>query len=123
MKHLSEMELVDRINQKDKEAFDDLFELYWAALVFLAEQLIGEKDSEMLANNVFIEIRKSEKQFVDYRELELHLYNLAIDTIINHANNQPFGIGSAIKIQKEAKYQALYAESLRKKLLAQNRSK
>ena len=123
MKHLSETELVDGINHKDQQAFDHLFDLYWAALVFMAEKLIGEKDSEMLANNVFIEIRKSEKQFVDYRELELHLYNLAIDTIINHANNQPFGIGSAIKIQKEAKYQALYAESLRKKLLAQNRSK
>ena len=101
---MTDRELLDRLRQGDRDAFDAIFRAHYPALVGAAEAIVGERAvAEEAAQDVMVELwRRRETVAVD-DSLRAYLFRSARNRALNHLRHErvkvrtaPFAAGESV---------------------------
>lgn len=117
-------ELISKVNNKDAEAYKQLYERYYAALCSYVSQLLDVKEEvEDLVQEVFVAIYEGNHHFGDVRELTNYLYKACYNNCLSYVreNRLHNDILSKLaeRIDEEENNDALYAITIREELIRQ----
>ena len=93
---MTDRELLDRLHQGDRDAFDAVFRAHYATLVGVAERIVGERAvAEELAQDVMLELwRRHETLHVD-ESLRAYLVRAARNRALNHLRHERMVVRTA----------------------------
>ena len=81
---MSKDSFLDRINNKDRGAFHELFEKYYRPLVMFALRYVDcQEDAEDVVQDLFVAIWEREEKFLSEKSLYVFLYNSVRNTCLN----------------------------------------
>jgi RNA polymerase sigma-70 factor, ECF subfamily len=117
-------DLIAKVNDKKAEAYEYLYQRYYAALCSYVSQLLKEgEEVEDLVQEVFVSIYEGEHRFEDVRELTNYLYkacyNNCLSYIRNHKVHDAALLAMAAKDEEEADEETVYALTIREELIRQ----
>jgi RNA polymerase sigma-70 factor (ECF subfamily) len=117
-------ELISKVNNKDAEAYKQLYERYYAALCSYVSQLLDAKvEVEDLVQEVFVAIYEGNHYFADVRELTNYLYKACYNNCLAYVRENKIhnDILSKLaeKMNEEDNDEALYAMTIREELIRQ----
>ena len=86
---MEEKEYIRRFKAGDRQAFNALFEMYWAKLVSYSALIAGEQTSKDIVQNVFVKVWVSRDSIHDCDTLSPYLmravYNASLNVLRNKA--------------------------------------
>ncbi len=93
---MTDRELLDRLRQGDRDAFDAAFRAHYATLVGVAERIAGERAvAEELAQDVMLELwRRHETLSID-ESLRAYLVRAARNRALNHVRHERMKVRTA----------------------------
>jgi RNA polymerase sigma-70 factor (ECF subfamily) len=93
---VTDRELLDRLRQGDRDAFDAAFRAHYATLVGVAERIAGERAvAEELAQDVMLELwRRHETLSID-ESLRAYLVRAARNRALNHVRHERMKVRTA----------------------------
>lgn len=75
---------IERINQKQRGAFHELFGKFYRSLVMYAMKYVGEQgEAEDIVQDLFVAIWEKQEKFLSYHSFRVFLYNSVRNTCIN----------------------------------------
>ncbi|MGF1637108.1 MAG: RNA polymerase sigma-70 factor [Cyclobacteriaceae bacterium] len=97
---VEELSLANRIKNDDKEAFDDLYERYWSALMAFCYKLTqSESVSQEIVQDLFVELWINRSRLEIKKSLRSYLFNALKYKVLDH-------------IKKSSKKEAYISEML-----------
>jgi RNA polymerase sigma-70 factor (ECF subfamily) len=102
--YVTDRELLDRLRQGDRDAFDTIFRAHYPSVVAMAERIAGERAvAEELGQDVMLELwRRRESVSVD-ESLRAYLVRAARNRALNHLRHErmkvrtaPFAAGETV---------------------------
>jgi RNA polymerase sigma-70 factor (ECF subfamily) len=104
---VTDRELLDRLRQGDRDAFDAVFRAHYPTLVGVAERIVGERAvGEEVAQDVMLELwRRHETISVD-ESLRAYLVRAARNRALNHLRHERMKIRTAPRAAGETVTQA-----------------
>lgn len=105
--NVTDRELLDRLRQGDRDAFDAVFRAHYPTLVGVAERIVGERAvGEEVAQDVMLELwRRHETISVD-ESLRAYLVRAARNRALNHLRHERMKIRTAPRAAGETVTQA-----------------
>lgn len=100
---MTDRELLDRLAQGDRDAFDAIFRAHYAAVVGVAERIAGERAvAEEVGQDVMLELwRRRESLSVD-ESLRAYLVRAARNRALNHLRHERMKVRTAPHAAGEA---------------------
>lgn len=84
MKEDKEILFIERINQKQRGAFHELFGEFYQSLVMFAMKYIDkQEEAEDIVQDLFISIWEKQEKFLSYASFRVFLYNSVRNTCLN----------------------------------------
>jgi len=81
---LSDLELTERLNRRDKDAFKEIYQRYWALLFQHARKMLrDDRQAEDLVQDVFMMILGKEGMLKLNSTLSAYLYSITRNRVIN----------------------------------------
>lgn len=75
---------IERINQKQREAYYDLFREFYQSLVMFAMRYIGvQSEAEDIVQDLFVAVYEKQEKFLSYNSFRMFLYNSVRNTCLN----------------------------------------
>lgn len=75
---------IERINQKQREAYYDLFREFYQSLVMFAMRYIGvQSEAEDIVQDLFVAVYEKQEKFLSYNSFRVFLYNSVRNTCLN----------------------------------------
>lgn len=85
----SEELFIDRINQKQKSAYHELFRRYYRALVMFAMKYVGSQgEAEDMVQDLFVAVWERQEKFLSYHSFRVFLYTSIRNTCLNRIKHQ-----------------------------------
>ncbi|HEX6042773.1 RNA polymerase sigma-70 factor [Longimicrobium sp.] len=93
---MTDRELLDRLRQGDREAFDAAFRAHYATLVGVAERIAGERAvAEELAQDVMLELWRRHETLVIDESLRAYLVRAVRNRALNHVRHERMKVRTA----------------------------
>lgn len=100
---MTDRELLDRLRQGDRAAFDAAFRAHYATLVGVAERIAGERAvAEELAQDVMLELWRRHDSLVVDESLRAYLVRAARNRALNHVRHERMKVRTAPRAAGEA---------------------
>jgi RNA polymerase sigma-70 factor (ECF subfamily) len=93
---VTDRELLDRLRQGDRDAFDAVFRAHYATLVGVAERIVGERAvAEELGQDVMLELWRRHETLVVDESLRAYLVRAARNRALNHLRHERMKVRTA----------------------------
>jgi RNA polymerase sigma-70 factor, ECF subfamily len=93
---VTDRELLDRLRQGDRDAFDAVFRAHYPALVGVAERISGERAvAEELAQDVMLELWRRRESLAVSESLRAYLVRAARNRALNHLRHERMKVRTA----------------------------
>jgi RNA polymerase sigma-70 factor (ECF subfamily) len=93
---VTDRELLDRLRQGDRDAFDTVFRAHYATLVGVAERIVGERAvAEELGQDVMLELWRRHETLVVDESLRAYLVRAARNRALNHLRHERMVVRTA----------------------------
>lgn len=93
---MTDRELLDRLRQGDRDAFDAAFRAHYATLVGVAERIAGERAvAEELAQDVMLELWRRHETLAIDESLRAYLVRAARNRALNHVRHERMKVRTA----------------------------
>lgn len=93
---MTDRELLDRLRQGDRDAFDAAFRAHYATLVGVAERIAGERAvAEELAQDVMLELWRRHQTLSIDESLRAYLVRAARNRALNHVRHERMVVRTA----------------------------
>ncbi len=112
--------LLQVVNEKDKYAWQILFDHYYQSLCSYVMKFVTDKDaSEDIVQNVFIGLWKSSQQFDDAKNLTYFLYKSCYNRALNHIRDQKVKDNKIEHIEDNKSFdrEEVYEETLKEEVV------
>ena len=113
---------ISGLNNKEKGAWKVLFEHYYSALCNYVQHLLGdEENAKDIVQEVFLNIWKSSRQFINERELTRYLYRACYNNTLIFLRNHNIHNHILEKLSSEqpSSTDEIYAVTVREEVLRQ----
>ncbi len=84
----SEDLFIERINQKQRSAWHELFRRYYQALVMFAMKYVDKPEAEDIVQELFVSLWEKKENFLSYPSFCVFLYNSVRNTCLNRIKHQ-----------------------------------
>lgn len=86
---ISEESLIERINQKQRGAYHELFREFYQSLVMFAMRYVGEQgEAEDIVQDLFVAVWEKNEKFLSYVSFRAFLYNSVRNTCLNRIKHR-----------------------------------
>jgi RNA polymerase sigma-70 factor (ECF subfamily) len=93
---VTDRELLDRLRQGDRDAFDAAFRAHYPTLVGVAERIVGERAvAEELGQDVMLELWRRHETLVVDESLRAYLVRAARNRALNHLRHERMVVRTA----------------------------
>jgi RNA polymerase sigma-70 factor (ECF subfamily) len=104
---VTDRDLLDRLRQGDRDAFDAVFRAHYPTLVGVAERIAGERAvGEELAQDVMLELWRRHDSLVVDESLRAYLVRAARNRALNHVRHERMKVRTAPRAAGETVTQA-----------------
>ena len=113
---------ISGLNNKEKEAWKILFERYYSALCNYVQHILkNEENAKDIVQEVFFNIWKSNRKFINERELTRYLYRACYNNTLIFLRNHNIhnNILEKIGAEQPVSTEELYAITIREEVLRQ----
>lgn len=98
-------DLVTRVSEGDKDAFNELFGIHWKSLVDYASLLVGDDNAQDVVQSVFIKVWENRSNLKEGKSMRQYLlkavYNASVSLIRKEDNNIRYRSWFARRIEEE----------------------
>ncbi|MBW3572608.1 MAG: RNA polymerase sigma-70 factor [Gemmatimonadetes bacterium] len=93
---MTDRELLDRLRQGDRDAFDALFRAHYASAVAVAERIAGERDvAEEVVQDVMLELWRRRESLSVGESLRAYMVRAARNRALNHLRHERMKVRTA----------------------------